>query len=147
MEPQREAVFPPIELLDRIPLRGHAGCKRTFEFVDLLVIGGLLVLVLLLHLRACLVSGLLLGICVSLALLPSAADGAHRCAYRSARSGISGDPADDRASDCATSRTPGSSAFGLRCGFSCLSLCRLDVGRTGCLGSCHLRINAGLLLR
>jgi hypothetical protein len=53
-----------------------------------------LTLVLLLHLRPCLVRGLLFGSFVGFALLPPASHGSDGCAYGCACPCISGDPAD-----------------------------------------------------
>jgi hypothetical protein len=111
-----------------------------------LVIRSFLALVLLLHLRPSLRRSLIFGSSVGLALLPSAADGAHGCAYGRTFPGVSDNSANHRAFGRASSRTLGSPTFLLRRGISRLRLSSLDISRRRRLRSRRIRADACLLL-
>jgi hypothetical protein len=111
-----------------------------------LVVRSFLVLVLLLHLRPNLRRSLVFGSSVGLALLPSATDGAHGCAYGRTFPGVSDNSANHRAFGRASSRTSGSATFLLRRSISRLRLSCLDIGRRRRLRSRHIRVDACLLL-
>jgi hypothetical protein len=90
--------------------------------------------------------GLIFGSSIRFALLSSSLHGTYTSAYRCTCSCISGDPANHRTTNCATSRTSGSATFLLRRSIGRLRLSCLDISRRRRLRSGRIRVDACLLL-
>ncbi len=133
-------------LLHRIAACIHTSRESSLEGIHLLVVSGLRCIGLLLYLRTCRLSRLLLGLLVRLTLFPSAAHRTDGRSDRRAGAGISRDRSDRCTSDSTSRGSLRSSSLSLRRVLGSLLLCSLYVCFGWTCGRSGVWIYSGLLL-